>query len=371
MQRLLLIVGVVAAGVASIAAPDGARAAASRTWPPFVLVVGLLLVGEVAHGDGLFDRAAALAGRVRGHGALLFAALLALVAVATVLLNLDTAVAFLTPVLVLASRRRGLSEEPFLYGSLFMANSASLLLPGSNLTNLLVLEREHVAGAVFAARMAPAWTAAVAMTAAVLVVWFRRSFSDGEPSLPGAVPGAGALGLLATATAGALVVALRSPALPVLGVGAAAVAVDLARGRMSAPDITEIIDIEVLVGLFALAVALGTLAGSWSGPGSLLQSATAWETAAIAAVGAVLVNNLPAAVLFSARSPAHPRALLVGLDLGPNLAVTGSLSALLWYRSAQRVAARPSVRRVSAIGVVLMPCSAAAALLALRIVSGN
>ena len=53
----------------------------------------------------------------------------------------------------------------------------------------------------------------------------------------------------------------------------------------------------------------------------------------------LVVNNLPAAVLFSAHAPAHSRALLIGLDLGPNLAVTGSLSALLWYRAARTVGA--------------------------------
>ena len=53
-------------------------------------------------------------------------------------------------------------EAPFLYGAAFMANAASLLLPGSNLTNLIVLAREHIAGAVFAARTAPAWLVSLA-----------------------------------------------------------------------------------------------------------------------------------------------------------------------------------------------------------------
>src|SRR5207253_8716907 len=91
------------------------------------------------------------------------------------------------------------------------------------------------------------------------------------------------------------------------------------------------------------------------------------ETTALGALGAVALNNLPAAVLFSARAPAHPRALLIGLDLGPNLAVTGSLSALLWFKAARAVGARPSLRRVSRIGIVLVPCSIVAALAALRV----
>jgi hypothetical protein len=61
----------------------------------------------------------------------------------------------------------------------------------------------------------------------------------------------------------------------------------------------------------------------------------------------------------------------VGLNLGPTFADTGSLSALLWYRGAQRVAARPSLWRVSEIGIVLVPCSIAAALVALRLITCN
>ena len=70
------------------------------------------------------------------------------------MLNLDTAVVFMTPVLLHAARQRGLAEGAFLYGAVFIANAASLLLPGSNLTNLIVLSHEHVSGVTFAARLA-------------------------------------------------------------------------------------------------------------------------------------------------------------------------------------------------------------------------
>jgi arsenical pump membrane protein len=84
----------------------------------------------------------------------------------------------------------------------------------------------------------------------------------------------------------------------------------------------------------------------------------------VAAAAAVGLNNLPAAVLLSAQPPVHPAALLVGLDLGPNLAVTGSLSALLWLRAARSVEAVPSVVTYSRRGVLLVPLTVAAALLA-------
>src|SRR6266571_4670363 len=139
---------------------------AAQAWPPFLLVAGLLLIGAAAAADGLFEALGIRLARTRLGARSLLLALLALVAVVTAVLNLDTSVVFLTPVLVHAARRRGLDERPFLYGAVFMSNSASLLLPGSNLTNLLVLNREHINGADFGVRMLPAWLAACLLTAA-------------------------------------------------------------------------------------------------------------------------------------------------------------------------------------------------------------
>src|SRR5919204_3672022 len=139
-------------------------AAAGQAWPPFVLVAGLLLIGAVAAADGLFEALGARLARTRLGARGLLLALLGLVALVTAVLNLDTSVVFLTPVLVHAARRRGLDERPFLYGTVFMANAASLLLPGSNLTNLLVLRSDPQTSAAIAVQMLPAWIAACAIT---------------------------------------------------------------------------------------------------------------------------------------------------------------------------------------------------------------
>src|ERR1700742_3833085 len=96
------------------------------------------MIGMVANRDGLFAWGGARLQSLPGGGVALLGAALLLVAVVTAVLNLDTAVVFLTPVLVFAARRRRVSIEPFLYGCVFMANASSLFLPGSNLTNLLV-----------------------------------------------------------------------------------------------------------------------------------------------------------------------------------------------------------------------------------------
>ena len=116
--------------VAVVLAPDHARAAAAQVWPPFVLVAGLLLVGLVANGDGLFAAGGHALARLSPNGLILYTGTAVLVVTVTTLLNLDTSVTFLTPVLVYAARSRGEGEAPLLYACLLLSNAGSLLLPG-------------------------------------------------------------------------------------------------------------------------------------------------------------------------------------------------------------------------------------------------
>ena len=280
--------------------------AAGQAWPPFVLVVGLLLIGAVAAEDGLFEAVGVrIAGTRLGSRGLLVA-LLGLVAVVTAVLNLDTAVVFLTPVLVLAARRRGLDERPFLYGSVFMANAASLLLPGSNLTNLLVLRRDPVGGARFAASMAPSWLGRLRADgrssssfaypfdkaepgqrrgAAAAAVRGRRGGDHRRDGRGACAAGGGA--------AGARGGTLRDRSAP------SAAAARRARARLSVRAHGRPRD---------ASPGTGTCRRGCSGASGRLP------TAAIAAASSVVVNNLPAAVLLlgsraaaPARAPARAR----------------------------------------------------------------
>jgi arsenical pump membrane protein len=331
-------------------------AAAGQAWPAFVLVVGLLLIGSVAAADGLFEAIGARLARAHLGARGLLLSLLGLVAAVTAVLNLDTSVVFLTPILVHAARRRALDERPFLYGSVFMANAASLLFPGSNLTNLLVLRTNAQDSLAFAARMLPAWIAACAITAAFLTLVFRLEEGEAEdveqPAMPLGVA------LAATIAAAVLVVSLRNAALPVLALGLTATAVRRIRPRVG---------MRLLAPLFAGAVGLGAGARLWHGPAHLLDSSGIWATAGVGAVASVLLNNLPAAVLLSAHPSAHPDALLLGLDIGPNLVFTGSLSAVLWLQAAHGVTARPSLREYSRLGIVIVPLTLAATIEALLV----
>lgn len=363
----LAAVGAAGLVAAALSHPTAARSAAAQDWPPFVLVAGLLLIGVVADDDGLFAAAGHRLARSAPSGVVLFCGAVVLIGVVTALLNLDTSVAFLTPVLIYAARSRGEGEAPLLYGCLLLSNAGSLFLPGSNLTNLIVLGHLHLSGGQFLAHMWAAGLASLIVTAAVVGAVEHRSLRVRvDDPTPAERPALG-LGLAAVLAATVLVVVLHNAAIPVAAIGLAVIAVRIVGGKKTIRHATDVLGVPVLAGLFGVAVALGTLGRVWSGPADLLSHLDRWGTAVVAAGSSVLVNNLPAASLLAARRPEHPFSLLVGLNVGPNLLVTGSLAWFLWLRAARSAGSQPSIARAGRLGVVAVPLSMAAALGALAI----
>ena len=352
---LLLLVGTL------LADPTAARAAAAQLWSPFALVTGLLLVGLVANDDGVFAWLGDALTKVSSRGPIVFVAGSGLVVLVTALLNLDTAVAFLTPVMIHVARRRRGDDAPWLYGVLILANAGSLWLPGSNLTNLIVVGHLHLRGTAFAARLAPSALGASIAATAVVALLGRRSLGnvrvDGTTTRPARRGGVVAIVLVVVAS-----LFLNAPAIPVVVVGLAAVSWHVRRGRVRVAEVAAVVGPGALIGLFAIAVALGTLGRAWSGPSVVLAHANVVVTAVVSGLAAVLVNNLPAAAILAARVPRHPFAMLVGLNLGPNLAASGSLAWLLWWRSARGAGATPSLRRASRWGALATVTTMAVAL---------
>jgi arsenical pump membrane protein len=392
----LMGLGVLGLALATITRPSDAAAAAAQDWPPFVLVTGLLLVGVVADEDGVFAGAGRWFERTSRRPATRFLWAMIAVVVVTATLNLDTAVAFLTPVLAYTGLRASASanarSSALLYGCVLLANAGSLFLPGSNLTNLLVLGAHPVTGVEFASTMWAPALGAVVVTVIIVAFFERRSLSGVKVTDP-ASPAAGsdsdtdsdtdtltgtdagerrvrALGAVAAVVAAAAILVTRNPAIPVAVIGAVVVGVRLRGHTLSWERVRHTVGAPSLIGLFGVAVAFGTLGRAWGGPAWLLGRLDIWGTGAVAAVAAILVNNLPAASLLSARAPAHPFALLVGLDVGPNALATGSLAWLLWWRAAGLAGVRPSLRRACLIGAVAMPLALAVSLALLSVVSG-
>jgi arsenical pump membrane protein len=362
--------GITAGVLAAIAAPGPARSAAAQVWPAFVLVGGLVALGVVFAVDGLFAFAGSAIARVRRGPVVLFLASALLVIVVSALANLDTAAAFVTPVVVTAAVHRGLRAAPFVYLTIFLCNGASLLLPGSNLTNVIVFADASGTGLEFASHMALPWCAAVVSVTALVLLGFRRSLRAPTSTTVALVrPSAWRLDAALLAVALVAMVALHSAAaaLVVAAAGTAAVVVRMTAGPLAARVLAARLQIPVIAGLFGAATALGTLGRTWSGPATFLAHATSWEAGFAAAGLAVVVNNLPAAALLGARPSAHAYALVCGLNLGPNLAVTGALSAVLWAAALRGAGIRPSAARFTLYGLVVTPVSLAAALGALAV----
>ena len=357
--------GVLGIVVAAVAAPAEARSAAAQVYGPFVLVAGLLLIGLVADGDGLFAAVGQRLSARAPNGAVLFLGAAVTTALVTAVLNLDTAVVFVTPVVVHACRGRGVGATPFVVACLLLANAGSLPLPGANLTNLIVLGHLHLTGSQFLHHMALPWLVAVVVTAAVIGIAERRTLRETAAPATDRVPVVVGVGLAAVAVAALLVLVLRSPAVPVAVVGLAAVGWRLRSGSTGLVAVRRVLGVPVLVGLFGISVALGTLGRSWSGPSTLLSHLGPAGTTVAAALASVLVNNLPAAALLAARTPPHPFALLIGLDVGPNLFITGSLAWVLWWRTVTGTGAEPPTRRAIVLGLISAPLAMAAALVVL------
>src|SRR5487761_2171039 len=269
--------------------------AVNQTWEPFVLVVGLLLAGHVASTDGIFTFAGARLARLPGGNVVLFASMMLLTAVVTATLNLDTSVVFLTPVLLHAARNRAVDETASLYGSISMANAASLLLLGSNLTNVLVFSQSGVHGFEFAQTMFLPWLGAVVITTVIVAVWQWPALSSGgrvtrieQPRLDF---GAGLQGGIAVTV---LMVALSHPAMPVIVVALVVSVIDGIRRRSG--TIRELIrsaNLPVVIGLFVLATSVSLVSRHWHTSQHLLAGADSWRTAGIAAVASNVMNNLP------------------------------------------------------------------------------
>jgi arsenical pump membrane protein len=293
-----------------------------------------------------------------------------LVALVTVTLNLDTSVTFLTPVVLAAARHQRRDPEPFAYLVVAMSNAGSLLLPGSNLTNLIVLSDTRTTGAAFVGRVAAAWGASAMATVVVVAVLFRRRITGTQlgdvPTRGQLRPGPGALAVVAAVLA-MLVLSAAAAALVVVAVGLSLAVLHRVTGRGSVAAIAGSLNPALLLGLFAAACGLGTLGRVWHGPGHLLAHQASWPTAGLGAGAAVVVNNLPAASLLSARPVAHPAALLVGLNLGPNLVLWSSLAGVLWFQAARTAGWPPSVRRFSVLGLAMVPVTMAASLGALAV----
>lgn len=373
----LLILGFLAVAV-GILPVSGALAIGGRVWPILLFVVAITVVTELAAEAGLFRVVAERTARWgRGRAWVLWLLVLALAVAGTIFLSLDTTAVLLTPVVVLLARHVGLSPLPFALTTVWMANTASLLLPVSNLTNLLA---EHTLGGIgplpFAALMvAPAMIAIVVPSLILFVVYRRELLVRYEPTLE-SVESDRVL-LVASAVTVALLVPLLVSGLPVWIPALAAALVlggfFVARRRAAlrfgllpwqlvllAFGLFLVVQAAHSVGLGAL---LATVSGTGHDPLSLLQ------LSATGALGANAIDNLPAYLALEpvAGDPVRLAALLIGVNAGPLITPWASLATLLWHQRLTALDVEISWRRYVLLGLIAAPLTVVAATMGLAL----
>ncbi|WP_330238380.1 SLC13 family permease [Streptomyces sp. NBC_00525] len=379
--------GLLLAGVAAVATgllPSGpAQEQLRRIGPLLAFLATVIVLAELAGRAQVFDVVAAWVARAgRGRYPLLFGLCVAFASLTTITLNLDTTAVLLTPVMLALAGRVGIAAVPLAMTTVWLANTASLLLPVSNLTNLLAADRVALSPAGLAAVMWLPQLAAIGVTALCLwVFYWRRGRRGADTYTPPALPVPGdrvLLGVCSVACAGFLLaillvdVPLWSASLVAMAVVVAAYAVRR-RGELRlslvpwrllvlVPGMFLVVETVEAHGLHEV---LMRALGSDEGLAGLLR------TAGVGAGLANVLNNLPAYVAGEAVVPAdHHRqllALLIGVNAGPLVTPWGSLATLLWFERCRWQGTRIGVGRFALTGLVLAVAATGAATCALAL----
>ncbi|MBT2586240.1 SLC13 family permease [Arthrobacter sp. ISL-95] len=357
-----------------------------RVAPILGFVVAMTVVTELVSEAGAFRWIARhLRGWGRGRSVLLWLLLALFATLSTVFLSLDTTAVLLTPVVVTVARQAGLPVLPFALTTVWLANTASLLLPISNLTNLLA---QHNLGGISPAQFAQLmWApslAAVLVPLAFIAVLFRRELRKSyalDSARPVLTPSSTAGTDRVLLTGSATVLVLLLPALisgAAIWIPAAAAAAILAvMFAIRRPKVLKLtlIPWSLLLftcGLFLVVEAtqylgasrlLGQVAGEGSGFVELLRLAMT------GALGSNVVNNLPAYLLAEplAGSPERMAALLVGVNAGPLITPWASLATLLWHDRLVRMNVLIKWKGYAVFGVMVAPLTILAAVAALAV----
>ncbi|SHN28466.1 arsenite efflux membrane protein ArsB [Actinacidiphila paucisporea] len=349
--------------------------------PVVGFLAAVLVLAELCADDGLFTAAGdAIAQACHGEPQRLLAGVFAVAAVVTAVLSLDATVVLLTPVVIATAARAGARPRPHVYACAHLANSASLLLPVSNLTNLLAFTAAGVTFTRFALLMAVPWLLAVGIE----YVIFRRFFTAdlavtehpperGEPpavpvftlvvlglTLAGfAITSLGGINPAWAALAGALVLGVRA----------------LHRRRATVGGLVAAAGPLFCLFVLALGVVVEAVVrnGLSDAADAILPSGSSLPallgTAAFAALLANVINNLPAVLallpLAETGGAGPVLAVLIGVNLGPNLSYAGSLATLLWRRVLQDHGTDASLRTFTRLGLLTVPPTLVASTVAL------
>ena len=358
-----------------------ARQVGARIWSVLAFLVAVTVVAELADAAGLFEAAADVATRAgRGSVPALWLLVVALATATTVLLSLDTTAVLLTPVVLALAQRLALPPAPFALVTVWLANTASLLLPVSNLTNLLAVGRTgRTAGAWAAHAWAPALAAVVATVAVARLIGRRRLRGRYDRPDPRPAGDRLLLGLAAAACLG-LGVGVAAGAPPWLAaLVAAAVLVAGFAVRRRDRLVHGLVPLRLVVATACVFLLVATAerhglagllrdavggGGGGDGAGDLLR------VAGVGAAAANAVNNLPAYLAVEpavAGDPARLLALVIGVNAGAVVTPWSSLAVLLWRERCRARGVSIGTVRFAGYGILVAAASVTAAVLALDV----
>lgn len=340
-------------------------------FPVVAFLAAVLVISELCDADGLFRYTGALvAAKSRGDAHRLLVFVFVLAALVTAVLSLDATVVLLTPVVFATASKMGVRPKPHAYACTHLANAGSLLLPVSNLTNLLAMSAAGITFVSFAGLMALPWLAVIAVEYVAFRLFFAGDLSipATDPEPPGVPPlPRFSAAVLAFTLAGFVVASF-------LGIEAAWVALAgalvmlvraLKLGQVEWKDVPGFINLGFLgfvlsLGIVVTAVVeggLGDAIGAIVPQGQSLVALLLW--AGLAALLANVVNNLPAVLVllpFAAQAGTGAvLAVLIGVNVGPNLTYMGSLATLLWRRIVQAHDHETPIQEFTLLGLLATP----------------
>jgi arsenical pump membrane protein len=370
---------VIAVGAIS---PHRALVEAERLGPIIGFLAAVLILAQLCQDEGLFRAC----GDWMARGAAkrptrLLTRVFIVASVTTAVLSLDATVVLLTPIVFATAARLNARAKPYVYGTTHLANSASLLLPVSNLTNLIAFAASGLSFPRFAGLMLVPWLAAIAVEYMV----FRRFFRTDLNVTPAPTRAAGTAGLpvfalivLVLTLAGFAVTSLAgvNPAWAAAA-GAAVLGVRaLVRRHTTPAAVWRAAGVPFLAFVLALGIVVtGVTENGLAGAlmrvmpsGTTLPALLA--TAALAAALANVINNLPAVLvllpLAAATGPGAVLAVLIGTNIGPNLTYAGSLATLLWRRVLREHGqGEPDLAEFTRLGLLTVPAGLVLATVAL------
>jgi arsenical pump membrane protein len=358
--------------------------AAAKGSDVYLFLIGMMLLSELAREHGVFDwlSSAALKGS-HGSAARLFTLVYGVGTVVTIFMSNDATAVVLTPAILAAIRKARVAPLPYLFACAMIANAASFVLPISNPANLVVFRASMPPLGRWLQSFGLPSLLSIVATYLVLRFIFRKELADGTEDGENAKPLSPNGKIVLAGIASMVAVLLSASALdrdlglPTCLAALAITTVVCIKARSNPWSLMKEVSwatIALVAGLFILVEAVQSIGAlkltqaAFHDVQRLAPGLAALATGLVVGIANNLVNNLPLGLIAGATLQSeHARgliadAVLIGVDVGPNLSVTGSLATILWLIALRREKLNVSGWDFFKVGAVAMPVALVAAI---------